>query len=329
MGEVCQNLSVETATLYIALNATFSVGGILCCLATIVLIFSLKIHRQYIHRLQLYIAIFCCLFNAALAVEIIPVDTSGPCVTVKRGWNKACIAFGFTSQYFGYAKSFSMLWVCWYVFMLAMFKVQVKREMAGIMVVLILPSLFSWIPFFHRSYGLNGVWCWIKDDAISNHSFYGGTLQSGLVAGTDLVVHLVSTVMIVAVGVMFCKGAYAHNSILKHQHVLALKEVLPLLVYPSIDCMGAIVVAVKTGYFIAVHGHSENSYLIQMVAIAVIQVSTVLLPLSLLLHPSVRSLACPRKQHKILDNSDKCSASSTEYNSPNEKRSLLSNAFHT
>ena len=318
--------------LYIALNATFSAIGILCCLATIVLIFSLKIHRQYIHRLQLYIAIFCCLFNAALALEIIPVDTSGICVRVKQGWNETCIAFGFVAQYFGFAKSFSMLWICWYVFMLAIFRFQMKREKTGIAVVLILPSLFAWIPFLYQSYGLNGVWCWIKNDPGSK---YKGTLQSGLVAGADFVVHLVSTVMIAVVGIMFCKGAYTHNSILKHQHLLALKEVLPLLVYPAVDCMGAILVAVKTLYFNLQHENSDF-LIIQMVAIAVLQVSTVLLPISLLLHPSVRILACSQKQRRnstILDNSEKHSASSTEYSSAvndvNAKRSLLSSALNT
>eukprot|EP00731_Ephydatia_muelleri_P019669 Em0012g494a len=332
MGEDCQNISVEDSVLYVALNATFSVFGILCCVATIVLILSLKIYRQHIHRLQLYIAVFCSLFNAALAAEVIPVYTSGSCVRVRPGWNSTCVALGFISQYFGFAKSFSMLWICWYVFMLAICNCRIKREVTGIVVILILPCFFAWIPFIHNSYGLNGVWCWIKYDESSLHSFYEGTLQSSLIAGVDLIVHLMSTVMILIVSIVFCRGAYTHNSILKHQHMWALKEVLPLLVYPAVDCIGVILVAAKTFYFIATQNKlSKNSSLIQMVSIAAIQVSTTLLPLSLLLHPSVRSLACRRKQKvsKMFDDSENHSIISTEYsNSSNvhPKQSLLSGA---
>lgn len=332
MGEDCQNISVEDSVRYIALNATFSVVGILCCVATIVLIVSLKIYRQHIHRLQLYIAVFCSLFNAALAVEVIPVDTSGSCVRVRPGWNSTCIALGFIAQYFGFAKSFSMLWVCWYVFMLAMCNSRVKQEVIGIVVVLILPCFFAWIPFVHSSYGLNGVWCWIKYNESNQHSWYEGTLQSIFISGADLIVHLMSTVMIVVVVITFCRGAYAHNSILKHQHLMALKEVLPLLVYPAVDCIGVMLVAVKTVYFITTDNKlAKNASLIQMVSIAAIQVLTVLLPLSLLLHPSVRSLACSRKQKaNQLDCSVKHSITTTEYsalNSVHPTPSLLSGAY--
>lgn len=328
MENVCQNITVADSELFIALNATFCVIGVLFCLVTIVLIISLKIYRQHIHRLQLYIAIFCSLFNAFLALEVIPVDTSGTCVKVKTGWNKACVALGFIAQYFGIAKSFSMLWVCWYVFMLAIFKWQIKKEIAGIVLVLIVPAFFAWIPFLHTTYGLNGVWCWIKDENSGNYSPFSGTIQSGLVAGADFFIHLVSTVMIVVVGLTFCKGAFTHKSILKHQHLLALKEVLPLLVYPTVDCFGVILIAGKTVYFIATSQYSRDSIQIQMVSIAALQMSTVVLPLSLLFHPSVRSLACPHKQRstRVLDNSDH-SLSSTEYSASstvNATRSLLS-----
>ena len=112
--------SRSTTLLLIYLNTAFAVIGCLAALSAVLLILLTRAYHQYVHRLQLYLAILSLGFAAAVGFETLPVSTDvNATVTVREGWGDACVAIGCIAQYFGFSKAFCMLWTCAYVFMVA------------------------------------------------------------------------------------------------------------------------------------------------------------------------------------------------------------------
>ena len=95
--------SRSTTLQLIYLNTAFAVIGCLAALSAVLLILLTKAYHQYVHRLQLYLAILCLGFAAAVGLETLPVSTDvNATVTVREGWGDACVAIGCIVQYFGF-----------------------------------------------------------------------------------------------------------------------------------------------------------------------------------------------------------------------------------
>ena len=150
----------------------------------------------------------------------------------------------------------------------------------------LLPFLVFWIPVVSNSFGQTSVWCWIRCSSRGGDSL-GATL------GPILVLYLISVVMVFVVVVRFLielKRGHVRDA-----HKAALKEVLPLLIYPEM-CSVVFGVAAFTPLYVS------YVYLSTSISIfrAVIQAIRILLPISFLLHPSIRQRLCavvhtPRK----------------------------------
>lgn len=298
----CSYPSAQRAEKLIAVHALVAIIGGLACLVTIVLIGVTKTYRTQIHRLRLYLSVACFLFAVTLGFETLPIDfnkSSGAAISVRQGWNGACTAIGFFAQYFAFSKTFAITWVSIFIFSVATLKKELYKpryEAAGVLVVFLLPSVFTWIPLVGNTYGLTGTWCWIRSTCNTSSYPLGTPFQLGVSLAPAAILHVFSLLLIVPVIVLFGKGALvrANARYNRERNFNALKETAPLLVYPALYSM---LVVADTVYTISLQTGSPQVQfdVTEMIIISLYQLFALALPVSFLLHPSVqRILACPR-----------------------------------
>ena len=275
----------------ININTAFAIVGSLAAISTVALILITRVYYQYIHRLQLYLAIACFFFAVSVGFETLPVQvTVGPNISiaaVREGWKDSCVAIGFLAQYFGFAKSFSVLWICIYVFMAAVYERQLRQlkyEISGLVFIFALPVAITWIPLLHGSYGLMGIWCWIKQPLDNIAIAYVLGISHGLV----MVIYFVSLMLLIIAVVRLCKGQLAAQS--SHVYKAALREILPLTIYPSLSSIASVISASKSIFDVTVHGSKPGEANVnETVVVSFLQTLVLSIPLSLLLYPRLRS----------------------------------------
>ena len=282
---------ISNKRLLIDLNSGLAVIGCLAAISNVILILVTGAYRQYVHRLQLYLAIVSFVFAAALGFETLPVtvDTNGNVTVQGEGWNDACVAIGYIAQHFGFSKAYCIIWICIYVFILAIFRKQHLRqlrfEILGLVIVFALPAATAWVPLINRSYGLIGIWCWIK----ANSGEVTTIFQFGFSQGSEILLHTISIVLLSAVVIRLCRGVFFAQGHLQLPYRAALLEVAPLIIYPSIYSIANLVSATKSIFDAATHGKKPNdSNIEEMVVVCLLQTFLFALPLSFLMHPSVR-----------------------------------------
>lgn len=290
-------LRVDEGRVYIVTNSSFAALGALANLATVVLILWIKAHRQHIHRLTLYLAILGLVHSVLIGLETLPVDTTkagGDVVTVRSGWNHSCAAIGFLAQHIGLSKSLAVLSICFFLFMLAICQVKLHKpvqEVTGLLCVLFLPALTSWVPFLGDQYGLIGVWCWIKHDCLEPpRTELGSYFRIGASVLLDIAPHTLSIILISSVAIVFLKRSCCHTKKnLRQQHWLALKEVSPLVSYPLVSAL-ALFVGTANNIAIKIQpAHVDHSRFVgEMVTLSLMQTANLAIPISFLLHPSIR-----------------------------------------
>ena len=203
-----------------------------------------------------------------------PIDTERYPISPRPGWNDTCIAFGFLIQYFSLSSALATLWICINVFALSVFNVTIGKrgcEVGGYIVMFLVPCLVFWIPIVSNSFGQTSVWCWIRCSSRG-----GDSLAAFL--GPILVLYLISVVMVFVVVVWFLIELKRGH--VRDEHKAALKEVLSLLIYPGMYSVDFAFTPLYVSYV----------YLSTSISIfrAVIQAIRILLPISFLLHPSIR-----------------------------------------
>ena len=267
------------------MNKAFSIVGSLAAISAVVLILITRAYRQYVFRLQLYLAVACFFFAVSVGFETLPVqvtvETNSSIAAVREGWNDSCVAIGFLAQYFGFAKSFSVLWICIYVFMAAVYERQLRQlkyEISGLVFTFALPAAITWIPLLHGSYGLMGIWCNIK--LPFNHI---DTIYVLMSQGLIFVIQFASLILLFSAVVKFCKPSDVYSK-------AALREILPLTIYPPLYSIASVIYASNIIINVTVHGlkpaeENEN----EIIVVSLLQTCVLSIPLSLLLHPRLRS----------------------------------------
>ena len=208
------------------------------CFTVILLIWFLKAYKRSVHRFALYLTIAALLNSVALILESLPVKNTCDHVIVTN--EKLCIAAGFLDEY---SSCVILLLICWltiHMFVLAVFKCNHKSrklEVGGVIISLTIPIAISTIPFndFENGimYGLSGELCWIKTtDDKCNKIEEGVIEQFTLWYGPALFLATVNFLAILVVVIVLYKGTKQEE--LQNQYKKALKETLPLLIYPII-----------------------------------------------------------------------------------------------
>ena len=296
--------------------------GAAACLLTVVIIVSLKQYKKFVNRLVLYLMIIGCVHAVTIGLEVAPVRHMGQTVVVRRGLNGLCEAVGFITQTTAWMFFMVMLWIVFYLFLLAVFKYganKYKHEITGILVSILFPLSFNWVPFVQHMYGLAGVWCWIRlTNGYCWHNYTLGIIyQFALLYGPLTLLIFISFFLFVVMVCVLCrqriyiKGINIYHS----SHHQAVKEALPLLIYPLIyNIICTLMTANRIYYAVTVYQEKNPYFPLWLIHAIIDPCRTLVPPLAFILHPNtLRRICCRSKKRKERENSRAMQPSATVY----------------
>ena len=203
------------------------------CLIAIALVFIFKLYQYFAHRLALYqVLATTLLYGAALAMEHTEMKNPG------------CKAISFFFLYFSWVKLMFTSWVVLHLLCFSVFYKNLQHlEKLFVAISIGFPLLFVWVPIVTNAYGSAGAWCWIRNwrnDCSADPYYTGIEEQFILWYGPALFCSIVDSVAIIIITarLVCCQPKSEEVPLLPSgQRMKALKELLPLLVYPILFCV--------------------------------------------------------------------------------------------
>ena len=214
------------------------------CATSAVLVFVFKLHVYFVHRLALYQVLAAFFYGLALTFELLFLVVRND--DEKNRW--LCETVSFFFLYFSWVKLLFTAWLVVHLFCQAVFykdpqKDHKSYEVLCVIISIMAPLLFTWIPFVSEAYGPAGAWCWIeswKDNCIDNISIAGVIEQFLLWYGPAMICSIVESIAIIVIvlRLLFCyRPDDVQEASAKEKRHKAFKELLPLLAYPIIFCV--------------------------------------------------------------------------------------------
>ena len=220
----CYNFTTSQLITYLSVyGATTSIGAV-SCLTAIVLIMVAKGYKEFINRLILYMAV-----DGLISYWLIIADI------FERKDNVRHEILHLVVLYLTYTYCFLLCWLGLYLFLLAVFRVQLKKkkhELIGLVSVLATPSIFLWV----------FIWQTKKSD-ICEDTFNLNKLILVLLYNVPILCSvLLISIFIGAVLIALCKNAMnrAENT-LQQQHRKAVKETIPFVIFVIIHQVSDII----------------------------------------------------------------------------------------
>ena len=169
----------------------------LCCTTVIGLIFLLKKHSFFIQRLVLYLSLAALVNSLSIILRLYRLGDQQ-----QSEIEGLCITAAFINQTSMWSLFMAFTAITFTLLMAVVFhKSTVRLEGLYIVLIVLFPLSFNWIPFIDNTYGRAGAWCWIRnqnyEDNCTEHKF-GAVLQLALwfipgyvLLGILLIVYLV------------------------------------------------------------------------------------------------------------------------------------------
>ena len=259
----------------------------------------LKAYTTFVHRLSLYLSIAAFTNSVIFTLHLVPIEYKCGQVVVK--YAKACEAQGFMILYCIWLILLLTCWITLHLFILAVCKRNYKSyayEVVGLMVCCMLPLAFTVIPFLDvdngTMYGLSGAWCWIKTTNESCSPYKDGIAeQFALLYGPGLIlVILIFVAMLVVITVLYKGSKEAPSTYynLRSQYKEALKEAVPLILYPIVFNVIYFMSFISRVYYAATRKPSFSVWMVHAVADPSLPL---FVPIALLLHPyTLKKISC-------------------------------------
>ena len=220
------------------------------CATSAVLVFVCKLHFYFVHRLALYQVLAAFFYGLALTFELLFLVVQND----DENYLWLCKTVSFFFHYFTWVKLLFTAWLVVHLFCLAVFYKDLQKDYKGyevlcVIISIMVPPLFLWIPFVNEAYGPAGAWCSIeswKDNCIDNISIAGVTEQFVLWHVPAMICSIVESIAIIVI--VLCLLFYyrpddddaqdeSASLLPKKKRHNALKELLPLLAYPILFCV--------------------------------------------------------------------------------------------
>ena len=225
----------EYVTVAIVSSASASLSAV-CCIVVIGLIFMLKKHYFFIQRLVLYLSLAALVNSLSIVLRLYRIGYQED----SKALRVLCIAAAFIDQTSMWSLFMAFTAITFTLLMTVAFQKNTARlEGVYLILILLLPLVFNWIPFIYETYGQSGAWCWIRnlnyDNNCTEHNF-GTYLQyilwyvpAYLLLGTLVLVYVVIIVCVLRQKYSWSmKYDTETNKLQEKLH----EEVLPLLFYP-------------------------------------------------------------------------------------------------
>ena len=306
-----------------------TLAGAASCLAILLIIFF-KGYKKFVHRLVLYLSITALESSVTFVFQVLPVEDECDHLVL---WNENfCIAAGFLVVYSIWAILLLTCWITLHIFVLAAFNRNLKSykyEIVGVLTCHILPIFFSIVPLVTLKndtlYGLAGAWCWIKLTDEDCNKYKAGVIeQFTLWYGPFMFFAILNCIaMLIVIVILYRRARGIHQP---HQYREALKETVPLLVYPfifnTLYCLGF---ANRVYYAVT----EDAKFSLWMVHAFCDPCLPLFIPIAFLLHPnSLKKLNCKKLKtaanewrhansqqnhtHFVVSREDVCDTSLTE-----------------
>ena len=317
-GKFCLQWSKEELESLEIVNVCFSAAGILASVVAIIFILVSKGYKKFVHRLTLYLIVAVQFHGVVSILQVVPVYHNGSVVATREELEGLCAAAGFLINVVDWMILLIISWTVLYLVMVLVFKysanaIRRKHEICGLVVVLILPFLFNWIPFLKNMYGLSGGQCCMKPSVRSycKYDNVGLAFIFLLAYGPEILVGIITFVSFGTIVIVMCRRALQLEQGLCQSsvHWQGIKEVLPLLLCPLIYfllCIGL----VATRIYGATQGRNFQ-YSVMLIHNIISGVIILLLSSTVLLHSSINYYKKQRKRTHTLN-------TTTSYLVPNE-----------
>lgn len=223
-------------------GGSIGAASIPVCLLPIVLVFILKLHRQFTYRVALYQVLAALMYECALVLSsFTPFSNDDyynrPSENVQY---PLCQFTGFILQFLFWLKLLFVSFIVIHLFTFAIMHKNIKKvEVCYIGFSVTVALVVAIIPFLSQTYGPAGSWCWItswRGDCPSEILLTGLIEQFALYYGPGLLLLLVDSILalgliLILVARLCKKGTGRVEDSYKRQQSKALKQMVPLLVY--------------------------------------------------------------------------------------------------
>ena len=227
--------------LLVAIVSSGIVSSVMCFIA-ISMVLYWKLYKYFVYRLALYQVLAALIYSMTETLVLMNINYTKDAFHVN-----ACMIAAFIFVYIMWIKLLFTLCLVFHIFCLAVcLKNLQKFEFIYIIVCVLFPSVYCWIPFIHSSYGLTNTWCWIrdwKDDCSMEKNKEGIIEQFTLWYGPLMLSLPISFLAVIMIMSVLAKRAYSNDTTTPETEPLTnnqrsnktvLKQLLPLLAYPVI-----------------------------------------------------------------------------------------------
>lgn len=218
--------------------------GVLTCLTAIIMVVVLKLYKLLVYRLAIYqvISALALVLTCILDVVKFLLSTYQQNKAQSRSFT-ICLAIAYISTYTLLVKLFLTVIITFHLFVFAVcYKNLKKLEVCYVVSSLVFPAIMATIPFITRTYGeqsKGSPWCWIQqnDDNCPPQTIVAGLVEAFVLWYGPALCSLlaVSSLVVVMLSVMAYRMRTKSTDVLIYR--TALKQLLPLMVYPITFCL--------------------------------------------------------------------------------------------
>ncbi len=213
-------------------------------IAALIVILVLRAFRKYSQRLFLYLTIATLLHAPIYIMEVTAVECRHK-DQIPKAREPLCTITGTLDMYSSWLQNLMVLWISGYLFRV----VVLRKALSTIKVEIIVLPLFllvsiapALIPLIHRTYGVDGAWCWItayQENSCHKIDYWGLGYQIGLWYVPFFVETAIVLVVVISIVITFINRVYRNQTykLFRKEYKQQLKESLPLLIFPAAQCI--------------------------------------------------------------------------------------------
>ena len=326
-SQLCLQFSKHVADIIFIIKVVLGCVGVLASLFVMLLIGIMKVYKQFVYRLVLYLMAVNTLQALFQILELIPIEvTENNNVLVRNGtgWQEVCLVVGYLDIGVVWMGNLVIVWTMLYMLSLSWQLNRLQQaghridrevqpdwtarvgEIVGLLFVICGPFLFNWIPFVVHMYGPSDFMCWIKTVGKSGcgnniklqHWSIG--LMAALFYGPMVAIVTFGLVCFLAIILLLHRTSKHLHGGIKQRYQSSMKEMGMLLVYPLIySLFCTIMLATRIYTFVHPESNDHSPFYPLWILHSVADPGRIVLPaLAFLLHPYVwktflRQSTCP------------------------------------
>ena len=234
ISEDCEGVSDTFRQTLLIIRGTTAGLACLTCFIALLLMAFFQIHvfcntrksTMCTQRLIIYLTCSALFHSICLSLQPMSYNYKNEEAENSVLLNVSCMATGFLVQYSSWVELLFTLVVTVHLVLLSFKKDYKWKELGYILFPIILPLVFSWIPFLHKNYGMYGAWCWIQKDDLKCNIFLEGMIeQFALWHGGHFIFLSISLLLL---AIFFYRIRRLHQ---ESVHKAILKQIIPLVIF--------------------------------------------------------------------------------------------------